>query len=246
MNDEWAAFFDAVRQARLVALATVVAGPGCGRHLLFWPDGHSTGTLGEAALDAAVAAHTVPLLRERRPARVELILEGVAYSIFVDVQPPPPKLIVVGAVHIAIPLVTFARTLGFYTVVVDARSAFATPARFGHADQLMVGWPTDVLPALNVDESTCFVILTHDEKIDDPALLYACRSSAHYIGALGARRTHARRVERLTALGLTAAEIGRIHAPIGLDIGARRPEEIALAIMAEIVAALNGRMTNDA
>jgi xanthine dehydrogenase accessory factor len=153
------------------------------------------------------------------------------------VQPPPPKLLIVGAVHIAIPLITIANVLGFHTVVLDARSAFATPERFAHADRLQIGWPADALPELQVDESTYVVVLTHDEKIDDPALLYACRSLARYIGALGSKRTHAQRVERLRSLGLSDAEIARIHAPIGLDIGARKPEEIAVAILAEIIAA---------
>ena len=161
-------------------------------------------------------------------------------QVFVDVQAPPPKLVVVGAVHMAVPLVTFARVLGFHTIVLDARSAFATPARFGHADQLLVGWPADLLPTLGIDEATYVVVLTHDEKIDDPALLYACRSPARYIGALGSRRTHAKRVERLRALGLDEAALARIHAPIGIHIGARRPEEIAVSIVAELVAVMNG------
>jgi xanthine dehydrogenase accessory factor len=123
--------------------------------------------------------------------------------------------------------------------VLDARSAFATPARFARADRLQIGWPADVLPELDVDEATYFVVLTHDEKIDDPALLYACRSPARYIGALGSRRTHARRLERLADAGLTETELARIHAPIGVNIGARKPEEIAVAIAAELVTARN-------
>jgi xanthine dehydrogenase accessory factor len=166
--------------------------------------------------------------------------QGQANAVFVDVQPPPPKLVIVGAVHIAIPLIELARVIGFHTTVLDARSAFATPERFGHADRLLIGWPADTLAELSVDESTYFAVLTHDEKIDDPALLYACRSKARYIGALGSRRTHARRVERLRELGLREEEIARIRAPIGVDIGARTPEEIAVAIVAQVVAARNG------
>ena len=138
-------------------------------------------------------------------------------------------------------LVTFGKTLGYHTVVIDPRTAFATSARFAHADRLVAGWPDTVLPTLGIDEATCVAVLTHDEKIDDPALAFVCRSPARYIGALGSRRTHAARVERLLQAGLRADEVARIHAPIGLNIGARRPEEIALAIMAEIVATTNAK-----
>ena len=242
-NDELALYLESVRQARLVAVATVIAGPHMGRKLVLWPGGRSAGSLGDAWLDQAMAEHAVLHLQTQQPARMELEQAPAIFQILLDVQPPPPKLVIIGGVHIAIPLVTLAKTLGMHTVVLDARSAFATPARFSHADQLIVRWPADVLPTLGIDESTYIVVLTHDEKIDDPVLVYACRSPAHYIGALGSRRTHASRVERLKALGLRDAEVARIHAPIGLDLGARRPEEIAVAIMAEIVAVMNGRLT---
>ena len=215
-----AAFLQAVREARLVALATVVAGPQLGAKLLVRPDGSTEGSLGDDRTDAYVRAETLALLAQQRCARLTVPTAAGTLQVFVDVQAPPPKLVVVGAVHMAVPLVTFARVLGFHTIVLDARSAFATPARFGHADQLLVGWPADVLPTLGIDEATYVVVLTHDEKIDDPALLYACRSPARYIGALGSRRTHAKRVERLRALGLDDAALARIHAPVGIPIGA--------------------------
>ena len=147
-----------------------------------------------------------------------------------------------GAVHIAAALVTYAHTLGFYTIVIDPRTAFVTSERFPHADELIPRWPDVVFAEAVLDENACVVVLTHDEKIDNPALAMALRSPARYIGALGSRRTHAKRVAALKALGLEDAQIARIHAPVGLDIGARRPEEIALAIMAEIVAVMNGKM----
>jgi len=143
-------------------------------------------------------------------------------------------------VHIAAALVTYANVLGFRTVVLDARTAFATPERFAHAAELIARWPADALAAQNLDEGSCVVVLTHDEKIDNPALAVALRSPARYVGALGSRKTHAKRVAALRELGLGDAEIARIHAPIGLPIAARRPEEIALSIMAEIVAVVNG------
>lgn len=239
MNPILRRFEEAVRSARLVALATVLEGPALGAKLLVWPDGSSEGTLGDAGLDAAVRDRALALLRELRSEQGSYATAGGLVRVFVDVALPPPRLIVVGAVHTAIPLVTFGRVLGFYTVVVDARAAFATPARFGHADELIVRWPADVLAEAGLDEGSYVVVLTHDPKIDNPALAVALASPARYVGALGARRTHVRRVEALRELGVPDERIARIHAPIGLAIGARRPEEIAVSIIAEIVAVMN-------
>jgi xanthine dehydrogenase accessory factor len=230
----------AIQKAKLVALATVIGGPGLGNKLLIWPTGETAGTLGATMIDAQVRSRTVDLFATQRAERFSLTLAGEPVDIFVEVHAPPPKLILVGAVHIAIPLVTFGKALGFHTIVLDARSAFATPERFAHADQLIIQWPADVLPTLGIDESTCIVVLTHDGKIDNPALEIAVRSPARYIGALGSPKTHARRVAALQEAGITDAQIARIHAPIGLKIGARRPEEIAVSIIAEIVAVANG------
>lgn len=227
----------ALAEARMVALACVIRGPLLGGRLLIWPDKESRGTLGDEIIDRLTVDRAQMMMELQRSQVVPFAVQEEPSALFIDVQPPPPKLLIVGAVHIAIPLITFANVLGFHTVVLDARSAFATPERFSHVHRLQIGWPADALSQLHVDESTYIVVLTHDEKIDDPALLYACRSPARYIGALGSKRTHARRVERLAALGLSEAEIARIHAPIGLDIGARKPEEIAVAILAEIIAA---------
>lgn len=234
-----AAYEQALRDAAMVALITVVRGPHTGRQLLIERSKPPQGTLGDAELDGLAVARAAALLARQQSELVPLDTTEGPSAIFIDVQPPPPKLILVGAVHIAIPLITFAKVLGFHTTVLDARAAFATPARFAHADRLQLGWPADALPGLGVDESTYIVVLTHDEKIDDPALFYACRSPARYVGALGSRRTHAQRVARLCAQGLIEAEVSRIHAPIGVDIGARKPEEIAVAIAAELVAARN-------
>lgn len=230
------AYERSLAEARLVALASVIRGPLTGNRLLIWPDKQSRGALGDEFIDRLTVDRAQAMMEMQQPQLVPFDVQGQASALFLDVQPPPPRLLIVGAVHIAIPLITFAKVLGFHTVVLDARSAFATPERFGHADQLRIGWPADALPELHVDESAYIVVLTHDEKIDDPALLYACRSPARYIGALGSKRTHAARVERLRALGLGEAEIARIRAPIGIDIGARKPEEIAVAILAEMIA----------
>jgi len=157
-------------------------------------------------------------------------------GLFYHVVSPRERLLIVGAVHIAIPLVRFAKSLDFEVVVVDPRSALATAERFPDApDQMIVGWPDDVLPSLTLDASTYAVVLTHDPKIDDAALVHFLRSRVAYIGALGSRVTQAKRRAFLLESGFSDAEIDRIHGPVGLNIGARSPEEIALSIMAEIV-----------
>ena len=219
---------------------TVLDGPQMGAWLTYADGTVEESSITDVALADALAeqADTWPATQHTR--RVELQLADATVDLLVEVIAPPDQLVIVGAVHTAIALVQFAKPLGFHTVVVDARAAFATPARFGHVDELVTGWPADVLAARELIASTYVVFLSHDDKIDNPALLQALRSPARYIGALGSRRTHAARVEALRELGATEAQIARIHAPIGLDIGARTPEEIALAIMAEIVAMKNG------
>ena len=157
--------------------------------------------------------------------------------VFLTVHVPPPRLVVTGAVHISQALAPVARLLGYDVTIVDPRTAFATPERFPDV-KLIPQWPDEVLPSLGVDRYTAFAALTHDPKIDDPALLHALSRDCFYIGALGSKKTHARRLERLKAQGVTEAALSRIHAPIGLAIGAVSPGEIAVAIMAEITAAL--------
>ncbi len=158
-------------------------------------------------------------------------------KLFLTVHVPPVRLVVVGAVHISQAMAPMARLLGLDMTVVDPRTAFATPERFPDVP-LIADWPDVALPPLNVDAYTAFVALTHDPKIDDPGLVHALRAGCFYIGALGSRKTHARRVERLAAAGFAADEIARIHAPVGLDIGAVSPSEIALSVLGEIVATL--------
>jgi xanthine dehydrogenase accessory factor len=150
---------------------------------------------------------------------------------------PPPRLVITGAVHISQALAPVARLLGYDLTIVDPRTAFASPERFPDV-KLIAQWPDEALPPLGVDRYTAFVALTHDPKIDDPALLHALARDCFYIGALGSKKTHARRVDRLKAQGISEAAIGRIHAPIGLAIGAVSPPEIAVAIMGEVTATL--------
>jgi xanthine dehydrogenase accessory factor len=241
MAEIYQALKHSLEQGQLVALATVIAGSGLGDKLLIWPDGRTQGDLGSVALNQLVVDYTVKLLATRRDSeQVSFEVEGESIQVFVDVHPPPPRLVIVGAVHIAIPLVTFGKALGFHTVVIDARSAFATQERFGHVDELIVTWPSRALEGLNLDEGTYVVVLSHDEKLDNPALRVALESPAPYVGALGSRKTHAKRVKALKEMGVSDAQLARIHAPIGLNLGVRSPEEVALAIMAEIVAVRHG------
>ncbi len=158
-----------------------------------------------------------------------------AARLFVQVHNPPLRLIAIGAVHIAQFLAPIAQLVGYAVTIIDPRPAFATPERFpGMA--LATDWPDEALTALSIDARTAVVTLTHDPKLDDPALLVALRSPAFYVGALGSRRTHAKRLDRLRVEGFTETETARIHAPVGLDINAATPAEIALSIMAEVVA----------
>jgi xanthine dehydrogenase accessory factor len=161
-------------------------------------------------------------------------------SWFIHPHNPPLRLIVVGAVHVAQALVPIAARLGFAVTVVDPRRAFATEERMGERVTISTDWPDEAMAALAPDTRTAVVTLTHDPKLDDPALEIALRSKAFYIGSLGSKRTHAKRVARLTEAGLTEAEIARIHAPIGLDIGAVSAPEIAVSILGQVIAARRG------
>ena len=159
--------------------------------------------------------------------------EAAEGRVFLTVYVPAPQLVITGAVHISQALAPIAKLLGYDVTIVDPRTAFASAERFPDV-KVIAEWPDQALPPLGVDRYTAFVALTHDPKIDDPALIHALSRDCFYIGALGSRKTHARRVDRLKQQGLTEADISRIHAPIGLDIGAVSPAEIAVAIMAQI------------
>ena len=157
--------------------------------------------------------------------------------VFLTVHVPPPRLVITGAVHISQALAPIARLVGYDVTIVDPRTAFASIERFPDV-KVIAEWPDTALPPLDIDRYTAFVALTHDPKIDDPALTHALARDCFYIGALGSKKTHARRVDRLKGAGIDEAAIARIHAPIGIDIGAISPPEIAVAIMGEITARL--------
>lgn len=231
---------DGVRGNRLTGLATLL-GDSPGAHLHFSADGPgagSLGTLGSAERDGALLSQSRDLLRSLRSTRLDL---ADGSEVFVDIVPPPRKLVIVGAVHTAVALVSLARTLGFLTLVVDPRGVFASPERFAHADRLITEWPQDAFLEIGLDEATAVAVLSHDLKLDVPALKLALASPAPYVGVLGSKKTHAKRLAALREEGVAEADLARIHSPIGLDLGGRSPEEIALAILAEVVAVLNGR-----
>jgi xanthine dehydrogenase accessory factor len=174
-------------------------------------------------------------------ARRETIeIEGVTHELFLEILAPRPVLIVVGAVHVAIPLVSIANLLGFKTIVVDPRTAFATRERFRHADDLLHEWPDEALRHVGIHRNTFVALLSHDPKLDVPAARVALEGKARYVGALGSKKTHQKRVEKLREAGVPEAQIARLHNPIGLDLGGRKAQEIAVAVIAEIVAVSHG------
>ena len=168
------------------------------------------------------------------------LVEEEGRSFFLNVHVPPPRIVVIGAVHISQALAAMAPAAGFDLEIIDPRTAFATPERFAGV-KLTADWPEDVLKDAQLDAFTALVAVTHDPKIDDYPLVSALKTGCFYIGALGSRKTHAKRVERLKEAGCTDAQIARISAPIGLDIGASTPGEIAVAILGDIIQALRKR-----
>jgi xanthine dehydrogenase accessory factor len=237
----------AIRAEEAVALATVIAGPGQGGKLLVGPGRTPVGSLGNADLDRVVvrdalgelAAGTTVVRHygEHGEARETVV------AVFVESFAPPPQMLVFGAVDFTAALVRVAKVLGYRVTVCDAREVFATRARFPQADEVVVDWPDRLLRrvggGLTARDAVC--VLTHDAKFDVPALVAALDTDVGYIGAMGSRRTHAERVVRLEEAGVDAASLLRIRAPIGLDIGARTPEETAVSICSEIIAQRTGR-----
>ncbi len=200
--------------------------------LVVHDDGRLEGTLGDPTLDAELVHLAAEALRRGLSRTVEI----GDRSLFVEVYPVRPRLVVVGAVEVARSLVRLARELGFETVVVDGRASFATPERFPDVDRLVVGWPDEVADAIGLGPNDAVAVLTHDVKFDEPAIVEALRRACRYVGAVGSRKTQADRRRRLLEAGVTASELGRLRGPVGLDLGGRAPAETALAILAEVVA----------
>ncbi len=233
---------DALDRRDGVAVVTVVRGENVGAKLLVLPEG-VVGTLGDQTLDEqAVADAREMLVAERSETRPYAVAgREAAVELFLETFPPPPTLLIVGAVHVAQALTRFAKGLGFTVVVADARAKLATEERFPEADRIMVAWPDDAFGQLTIAPNTYVTILTHDPKFDEPALLAALASPARYIGAVGSRKTNADRRRRLREAGISSEDLARIRGPIGLDIGAETPEEMAISILAEIIAVRHGR-----
>lgn len=235
--------FTALIEARTpVAVATVVRGEPVGAKLLVLPD-EVSGSFGSPALEAQAAADARDLLREERSETraYQLAGESEPVEVFLETFPPPPVLLIFGAVHVAQPLTQFAKTIGFDVIVVDIRSKLATAERFPLADQIIHAWPDDAIATLTIRPSTYVAILSHDPKFDEPALLGALASPAAYIGAIGSRKTNEDRRHRLAEAGVSPEQVARIRGPIGLDIGAVSPAEMAISILAEIIAVRRGR-----
>ena len=194
--------------------------------------GQLSGTLGALDLDAALVAAATESLRRGLSRTVEL----GGRSLFIEVFPVRPRLVMVGGVEVARSLDRLARELGFETVVVDGRASFATPERFPDVDRLMVGWPDEVAEEIGLGPNDAVAVLSHDVKFDEPAIIEALRRGCRYVGAVGSRKTQAERRARLLAAGVGEADLARLRGPVGLDLGGRAPAETALAILAEIVA----------
>jgi xanthine dehydrogenase accessory factor len=215
------------------AEVTMLEGACPGAKLLVDADGARSGSLGAPELDDEAARVAGELLWAERSER-----RG---ALFFDVVAPSPRLIIFGAVDVAASLCRLAQAAGWRPYVVDPRTRFATADRFPHAEEVIVGWPEEAFARLSgIDRATSIVVLTHDPKLDDAALRIALRSDARFVGAMGSRRAQAARRERLLAVGLSEDELGRLSAPLGLDLGAVSGEETALSILAEVVAARHG------
>jgi xanthine dehydrogenase accessory factor len=237
---------DALRADAPVALATVVEGPEPGAKLLVRPGQAPLGSLGDADLDRVVARDAQGELEAGLTGTRHYGLRGEArqreVSVFIESFAPPPQMVIFGAVDFTAALVRVAKVLGYRVTVCDARPAFATTARFPQADEVVVDWPDRHLAAVGSDlgprDAVC--VLTHDPKFDVPAIVAALGTRCGYLGAMGSRRTHADRVERLKEAGVGDGELTRVMGPIGLAIGARTPEETAVSICAEIIALRTG------
>lgn len=233
----FSALRNVIAEEKAAANLTVVRGPDSlfGKEMLILDDGQTLfGDFGDLDTAALVLADEVIANGETR--RAELA-EGV--EVFAEAILPPPTLIAVGGVHIAIALMELAKTMGYRTVVVDPRAAFGNRERFPHVDRLIQKWPQEAFQEIPLARSAAVAMLTHDPKLDDPALMLALPSKAFYVGALGSKSTQAKRRQRLLDEGLTEEQMNRLHGPIGININAGTPEEIALSIMAEVVRARN-------
>jgi xanthine dehydrogenase accessory factor len=245
---------DRLRSQQPTALVTVVDGVGVGAKLLVVPDGEPQGSLGNAELDRIVARDALAELEAGRSGirhygpegqtTPEDLVDSPTVSVFVESWAPPPQMWIFGAVDFTAALSRVAKVLGYRVIVCDAREVFATRRRFPAADEVVVSWPGPLFDQrgaqLGTRDAVC--VLTHDSKFDVPAVRGALATRVGYIGVMGSRKTHDKRTERLREAGVTDPELARLMSPIGLDLGARTPEETAISICAEIIARRTGRL----
>ena len=240
MTSIYAALAEAIRAGRAVSLATVLSSQvesvQPGTKMLVALDGSLPLGSIHPEVDPIIAQDAGPLLLAEVSQTVICGMQEGKIEVFVESFPPPQELIILGAVHVSITLSKLAKMLGYRVTVIDPRGAFATPERFPEVDRLLVEWPEDAFRSVTLNRSTSVVVLTHDAKLDLPALQIALNSAARYVGAIGSRTTTAERKNELVRMGITQEQLLRLHSPIGLRIGARTPAEIAVSIMAEIVA----------
>ena len=239
---------DCLREQAPVGLATVIHGPKVGAKVLVRPDAEPLGTLGDPDLDRVVTRDALAELEAGWTGVRHYGAQGQANEdtvhVFVESFAPPPRMVIFGAVDFTAALARVAKVLGYHVTVCDAREIFATKRRFPMADEVIVDWPNRVLdrlgPTLGPRDAVC--VLTHDPKFDVPAIEGALASRVGYVGVMGSRKTHSKRMERLAEVGVTdPVQLARIMAPIGIDVGARSPEETAISILAEIIALRTGR-----
>lgn len=228
-----------IEQERPVISASIVAGPDhVGEHLLVFGSGLVEGAL-TPAIQEAVVHDARAQLTLGHPATRDYADGEHTYQVFLDPYVTPSTLYIFGGVHVGVPLCVFAKEMGFRVHVIDARERFGSAERFPQADEIATAYADEYLSKVELGSTSYVVVLSHDPKLDDPALLSALRTEARYVGAIGSRNTNEKRRIRLKAAGLTDEQLERLHAPIGLNIGARNPEEIALSIIAEMIAAKN-------
>jgi xanthine dehydrogenase accessory factor len=250
-------FSSHVRDNSPVALVTIIEGPGVGALLVVTPQGIAAGTLGNVEIDRVVSRDAVGELEAGRTivrhygphgeSTPEDLNDTQTVRVFIESFSPPPLMWIFGAVDFTAALARVAKILGYHVTVCDAREIFATRRRFPMADEVRVTWPSPMFEerGMRLGPRDAVCILTHDPKFDVPAIQGALATKAGYIGVMGSRKTHAKRLERMAEVGITsAADLARVHSPIGLDLGGRTPEETAISIVGEIIATRTGRQAS--
>lgn len=229
---------------QLFAIATIISGQGLGNKMIIWPNGQIKGSLGNETLDQEVFTWSTDQLTDQETASAEFLVADEKVEVFLDVLIPDSQLIIIGAGHIAIPLVGLGKAMGYHTIVIDPREAFATRERFPDVDELVIEWPSTALAKMNLNESCYVAVISHDEKLDNPALAVALAHNTRYVGVLGTRKNIPQRLSTLRDMGVKEEQLNKLHAPIGLSLGAILPEEIALSILSEMVLVKHGFSQN--